>query len=199
MKFEVLGGRRHLKGAGSVDEEVRGAYCLLTGAARYGLYLDLTWIHLTELRPILQRSKLLWHLTENTLGSVELENKYRLFLSEFLPSLQQRVVFCAPRSVRFARLELTAGSQTDRERKRPDEQADDSGTTPGTRDTVARPSSQLTGHLLSPVRPVFGTMSGDSWSRSMWRATWILFFSLLIHSTQAQGKRDNTPGHGAEQ
>ncbi|XP_056221672.1 protein sidekick-2 isoform X2 [Seriola aureovittata] len=29
-------------------------------------------------------------------------------------------------------------------------------------------------------------MFEDSWSRSMWRATWILFFSLLIHSTQAQ-------------
>ncbi|XP_054860164.1 protein sidekick-2 isoform X3 [Amphiprion ocellaris] len=29
-------------------------------------------------------------------------------------------------------------------------------------------------------------MFEESWSRSMWRATWILFFSLLIHSTQAQ-------------
>ncbi|XP_071318876.1 protein sidekick-2 isoform X4 [Trachinotus anak] len=29
-------------------------------------------------------------------------------------------------------------------------------------------------------------MLEDSWSRSMWRATWILFFSLLIHSTGAQ-------------
>ncbi|XP_065805877.1 protein sidekick-2 isoform X6 [Labrus bergylta] len=29
-------------------------------------------------------------------------------------------------------------------------------------------------------------MSEDSWGRSMWRATWILFFSLLINSTQAQ-------------
>ncbi|XP_074519017.1 protein sidekick-2 isoform X3 [Halichoeres trimaculatus] len=29
-------------------------------------------------------------------------------------------------------------------------------------------------------------MFEDSWGRSMWRATWILFFSLLIHSTQAQ-------------
>ncbi|KAM7370528.1 hypothetical protein PAMP_010064 [Pampus punctatissimus] len=33
----------------------------------------------------------------------------------------------------------------------------------------------------------FGTMFEDSWSRSMWGATWILFFSLLTHSTQAQG------------
>ncbi|TNN78044.1 hypothetical protein EYF80_011798 [Liparis tanakae] len=30
-------------------------------------------------------------------------------------------------------------------------------------------------------------MFGDSWNGSMWRVTWILFFSLLIHSTQAQG------------
>lgn len=34
-----------------------------------------------------------------------------------------------------------------------------------------------------------GTMSEGSWSGSMWRATWILCFSLLIHSAQAQGKR----------
>ncbi|KAM7381292.1 hypothetical protein PAMA_012235 [Pampus argenteus] len=47
---------------------------------------------------------------------------------------------------------------------------------------------QLTGHLLSKSS-WFGTMFEDSWSRSMWGATWILFFSLLTHSTQAQGSK----------
>lgn len=36
----------------------------------------------------------------------------------------------------------------------------------------------------------FGTMLEDCWGRSMWRATWILFLSLLTHSTQAQGKKN---------
>lgn len=35
----------------------------------------------------------------------------------------------------------------------------------------------------------FGTMVEDSSNRSMWRAAWILFFSLLIHCAQPQGKK----------
>lgn len=40
----------------------------LTGAARNGLYLDLTWIHLTELHQIIKRTQLrLFHSKEHTL------------------------------------------------------------------------------------------------------------------------------------
>lgn len=42
--------------------------------------------------------------------------------------------------------------------------------------------------VVPPVR--FGTMLRDSRGRLVWRATWILFFSALINSTGAQGKRD---------
>lgn len=64
-------GTQHLKDARSVDEKVRGAACLLTGAATNGLYLDLTWIHQTELHSLIQRNqlRLLRHSRENTLLS----------------------------------------------------------------------------------------------------------------------------------
>lgn len=52
-----------------------------------------------------------------------------------------------------------------------------------------RSSSKLTGHLLTSL-PRSGTMFAGSWSGSMWRATWILYFSLHILSAQAQGKKD---------
>lgn len=41
--------------------------------------------------------------------------------------------------------------------------------------------------VFQPAR-LLGTMFEDSWKESMWRATWILFLSFLIPSTQAQGK-----------
>lgn len=98
---------------------------------------------------------------------------------------------CAPTSVRSARLEWrqetpgsssssSSGGGSRRTRRKKEEDS-------RTRTTL--PRFQLTGHLLSSLPLRFGTMFADSWSRSMWRATWILFFSLLIHSARAQGKK----------
>lgn len=47
---------------------------------------------------------------------------------------------------------------------------------------------------MSRARGALAVQSGRSkrmekcWGGSMWRATWIVFFSLLLHSAQAQGK-----------
>lgn len=95
--------------------------------------------------------------------------------SEFLSSPQAAVRLCALSSVRSCQTRALAGSQT----------RGDPRTAPGLGHFSASQAHRAL--VVQPAR--FGTMFEDRWSRSSWRATWILFFSFLIHSTPAQGKR----------
>lgn len=60
---------------------------------------------------------------------------------------------------------------------------------PGRPARAPHPPTKLTGHLLTSL-PRSGTMFAVSWRGSMWRATWILYFSFYVLSARAQGRKD---------